>query len=204
MRQSRLSRFNAVKAALDAKGDVFIEEYIAKHFNGERPTKFYEICVNHITHPGIGYHIAELPVASISYHWSLPYFDRRPSEDNIETAIKLLDHELDPKRIFVLTKVNERLGTSSWAHPITLFDNPEPGKASVTFTPGALDGELSRLIDIFVPKKGQFRCRYCNKATDKEKKVSGVIIARQYHNMRAEFDYCSSQCHTHDQMAHEG
>ena len=204
MRQSRLSRFNAVKDELDAKGDAFVEEYIAEHLAGETPTKFYEISVNHVTHPGVGYHIAELPVVNIGYHWKLPWFDKRPSEDNIDAARKLLDEPLDPKWIMVNTEFAKSYGKSSWSHSIALFDNPEPGMASVSFVPGALDEDLARLIDVFVPKAGQFKCRYCGKATDEGKKVRGVIIARQYPNMRAEFDYCSGQCATHDQMAHEG
>ena len=47
-------------------------------------------------------------------------------------------------------------------------------------------------------------CKYCGKIIEKGEEVSGVVIARQYPNMRGEFVYCSKTCNTHDQMAHEG
>ena len=60
------------------------------------------------------------------------------------------------------------------------------------------------LRDIYIPKEGQFCCRYCGKATDEGAKITSTIIARQYPGMRKSFDYCSARCGSYDQMAHEG
>lgn len=60
------------------------------------------------------------------------------------------------------------------------------------------------LKDVYIPKFGQFACRYCGKATDNDKKYVGTVFARQYPGGRQKFDYCSTRCASYDQMAHEG
>lgn len=195
MRKSRLSRFNDVKAQLIAISDEFINNY----FPNGKPSVFYEIQVNY-TKFKEGYHILECPVRDIHYYWKLPYFNGRPSESDIEKAMEMLECDLKPQLIFIATETADHC---SWAHPVTAFDDFESGRRC-SFSREKLEPELASLIDTFVPKEGQFKCRYCGKATDNASKVVGTIIARQYPGMRASFDYCSKTCHSYDQMGHEG
>ena len=78
----------------------------------------------------------------------------------------------------------------------------DDGKASLI--PEELEPEIARLKALYNCKEGQFKCGYCGKATDEDKKVKDVVIARQYPGMRKEFDYCSTKCASYNQMAHEG
>ena len=200
MRQSRLAVFNEVKAQLDAKGEEFIKQYFC-HLSP--PKVFYEIRVNYRTHPEIGYHIAECPVTQVTYYWQLPWFNKRPTPEDIEKLRALLDSTLDSKWIRIHTAI---AGEGSWAHAPALFgDTWERGQPQCSFDREDLEPELARLIETYVPKPGQFKCRYCSKATDESKKVKGTIISRQYSGFQSrEFGYCSKECNCFDQMAHEG
>ena len=91
MRQSRLEQFNEIKERLAAKGEGFIQQY----FCGNAPKVFYEIRVNYRTHPEIGYHIAECPVTQITYYWQLPWFNKRPTPEDVDKVRALLAQPMD-------------------------------------------------------------------------------------------------------------
>jgi hypothetical protein len=195
MRQSNLTKFNEIKSQLDAKGAAFAHA----HFGGNPPQAYYKIDVNYTTHPGVGYHIAEMPVTSIRYAWRLPYFSKRPSDADVEKARALLGEEMKPEGLYLHSTV----GATSLSVPVAALDAFSNGQ-QCSRSREKLEPILADLIAVYVLKDGQFACRYCRKATDEKSKHVGVIIARQYPGGRKSFDYCSAKCNSHDQMGHEG
>jgi hypothetical protein len=204
VRRSRLSQFNEIKAQLEAKGAAFVAEC----FKDGRPTVFYEIKIDFVKYPGQGYHIAECPVTDIRYGWQFvwaPWCRKRPSVEDVAKMRQMLDTPPDASHVLVCSELRESYGKVSWANPLAYFDNPRPGYGEYySFHRENLADKLAYLIETYIPKEGQFKCHYCGKATDNAKKIRGTVIAAQYPNMRAEFDYCSGECNGHDQMAHEG
>ncbi len=196
MRQSNLTKFNEIKSRLDAKG----AEFANVHFAGSLPSSFYQIDVNYTLHPGVGYHIAERPVTEVRYAWRLPYFNKRPSDADVEKARLLLDQEMKLENLFM----DWRVGNTSGAAPVTDLDAFPVGGRKISLDRKNLEPILAGLIAVYVPMEGQFCCKYCRKATDEKSKHIGTIIARQYPGGRKAFDYCSRQCHGGDQMGHEG
>ena len=196
MKQSRLSQFNAIRDLLDARAEAFIDE----RFPAGRPSTFYQIDVNYTKYKE-GYHIAECPVTQIRYSWSLPWFSARPSAEQIELARRKIDCAMGDENVFLHTAN----GNASWAVPLSRVDDIQyQCGLPCSFDRQRLEPELSRLIAVYVPKEGQFKCKQCGKATDNAKKYVGTIIARQYPGMRAKFDFCSRECASHCQMGHEG
>ena len=53
-------------------------------------------------------------------------------------------------------------------------------------------------------KDGDIPCTYCGKAIPKTSAIKDYVIARQYPGGRKDFLYCSGQCASYNQMAHEG
>jgi len=126
------------------------------------------------------------------------WFQKRPSREQVAKMEAFAEQPLDPTDICI--HVQQENGRKSTG--VRLNDLSEEKTWSIC--KDTIEARAAHLREIYIPKEGQFKCRYCGKATDNDQKVVGTIIARQYPNMRAKFDYCSSQCNSYDQMAHEG
>lgn len=143
---------------------------------------------------GVNYHI--LRVESVSL-----FFDKRPSNEQVASMERISEMPLELKRIFLHVRVKrERFGTTSAA--VNIPDLQRGNKYSTT--EDAVKARAVELQELYLTKDGQFKCRYCGKATDNDKKHVGTVIAAQYPGGRKDFDYCSGRCAGHDQMAHEG
>ena len=73
-----------------------------------------------------------------------------------------------------------------------------------TFDRSLLEEALQRNIEFYTLKEGDISCAYCGRATPATTAVKDYVIARQYPNGRKQFEYCSGECATHNQMSHEG
>jgi hypothetical protein len=196
MRQSRLSQFNEIKSSLDARAEAFIDEC----FPVGRPSTFYMIDVNYMKHKE-GYNIAECPVTKITYSWNLPWFKVRPSDEQVRIAAVKLHSMMKNENVFLHTENDN----ASFAVPLPRMDDfLNRCSLPCSFDRQKLEPELARLIEVYVCKEGQFKCKQCGAATDNAKKYVGTIFARQYPGMRAQFDFCSHECASHCQMGHEG
>lgn len=132
-----------------------------------------------------------------------PYFNKRPSSNDV-LKMKILSEnlseaELNKSEIRIYVKEGNR----SWASSYTEI---ESGKVALTESElqSKLEEKIKHYEDNYRLSDNQFACSYCGKAVDNDKKIIGTVISRQYQNFRKDFDYCSSRCASHDQMAHEG
>lgn len=76
---------------------------------------------------------------------------------------------------------------------------------AMAFSPEELQPELERRHELYDLKEGQIHCQYCHKATDEDKAISYRVISyRNYGPGGRLGKYCSKQCASYDQMAHEG
>ena len=195
---TNLEKYKMYEIIVDDIGDKFC----ISHFPDGFPEKIYEISVNFTKYEN-GYFIREGIVTDVGYSFRgelrKPWFDKRPSRKDVEKikemSEKILTEVLDKNNIFI----HLRLENTTWATSLEALDN---GKASLD--EDSLILERERLIEKYIPKEGQFKCSYCGCATDDNMKLTEEIISRQYRNFRKKFDYCSSKCASHDQMAHEG
>ncbi len=74
----------------------------------------------------------------------------------------------------------------------------------LSFDRSALEEKQKANYEKFHLKDGDIPCAYCGKAIPETSAIKDYVIARQYQNYRKEFLYCSSQCASYNQMAHEG
>ncbi len=144
---------------------------------------------------GQKYEPQEWVVDKIRYNTAM-YIRTNPTNEQVQRVQDMVEQDIEP----ALVVLHVRQDNSSTG--VKLSDLQE-GKIWST-SRSAIVERAAELCEIYIPKDGQFSCRYCRKATDDKDKFVGTIIARQYPGMRAKFDYCSGRCASHDQMAHEG
>jgi len=196
---TNLEKYKKYEAIMDKLGHDFAMSF----FPNGLPDKVYRVSINHTKYKN-GYYVQEAKVDKIMYHFKenfrKPYFDKRPNRENVSKIKKIVEgltcQDLNEEDICL--HVSD--GRTSWG--MHLKDFKEGNNAS--FVKNTLEPIVKGLVEKYVPKEGQFKCEYCGKATDIDKKVVDTVISRQYTNFKKEFDYCSGRCAAHNQMAHEG
>lgn len=199
---NNIEKYKQYEEIIDEIGRNFCESF----FPGGLPDKIYRIGTNFQKYE-YGLFVEEAKIESISYHFKnefrKPYFHKRPSKEQVE-QIKALSERLS---IDDLEKSNVCLhvksGNSGWGVKLNELDEKKS-----SFDRNDMTVILAERIEFYKANylvgENQFACAYCRKATDNDKKVTRDIISRQYSNFRKSFDYCSTECASHDQMAHEG
>lgn len=174
---------------MQGERQMMAEHIVAKAI-GPLPSVVYEVGP-----PGRNYEPQEWIIEKIGAKDPMgTWFDKRPTRKVIE-AMKAAPPVAEQD---VYIHVQNGKG---WSTAISL-EGLENGRWS--FNRDEIERKAEAMREKYVAKEGEFNCKHCNRATDEAKKVRGTIIARQYPNMRATFDFCSQECHSHHQMAHEG
>jgi hypothetical protein len=174
-----------------------------------------------IKQPALIYHInnrkvAELEVTGVSYCdrdfvW-MPEWNKRPSSQVVERMetlySKLVNSGLDKKHVRVgFKQVGER-GSSTWSTELHRYQTKNYSEDKIKLQK-ILDVQIEEHNKIYLAGENQFNCSYCRKATHDSKKVEKEIIFRTRNSFgacvgRKAQHYCSLECGSHDQMAHEG
>lgn len=185
-KQSRLTQFNEYKEIYQKKAHGLVLEKL-----GKIPEVLY--CTGWA---GENYDPQEWAVMHVTGPWVQgTYFDKRPSAECVERMKEACKSDIDMDGV---TLHVQRGGSSTGVHIADLgkkwFESRNEAEA-----------EAQVLRAKFIARDGQFNCRYCRVATDNSKKVRGTIVSRMYApSYQKEFDYCSEECASCDQMAHEG
>lgn len=189
--------------------DKIANDFCISFFPDGVPEYMYDIHKNFSKHEH-GYYIRKAKVTDISYRFikeeKKPFYTKRPSNKavlEIKQLSEILSETIDQSNVFIHFQEKGDIHNTSWA---TNYDDFISGELSIN--KDGMEPLLKKKIDFYISnyvlKENQFSCAYCWKATDNDKKTSRDIISRQYDNYRKSFDYCSIECASHDQMAHEG
>lgn len=202
MRITNIEKYRKYETVLDKIASDF-----CKQFFPVTPKYLYSIGKNCRKYDNGGYYIRKSEVVKILYHFKnefmKPDFNKRPSNNNI-ARIKLLSETItasDMSEDNICVHVKD--GNTSWGFHLKDFKNGNVSE-NIKDIQILLQKEIEHYKEYYLVKDGQFACAYCGKATDNDKKVTDVVIARQYPNFRKSFDYCSKKCASYNQMAHEG
>ena len=199
---TNLEKYNSYKLIIDKTCDDFCTSL----FPNGLPIYFYDISVNFNKHES-GYYIRTAKTERLNYSLDgdikMPFFNKRPSNKDVN-RIKLISEWLsveimDRANVFIFMKN----GSTSWATRITEIDKKNLS-ANKNDMKAILKEKIKHYNANYLVNDGQFSCTYCRKATDNDKKVVKNVISRQYNNYKKSFDYCSDECASRNQMAHEG
>ena len=192
---TNLERFSAAKRALDSRAEQAVIAAL-----GSVPEQLWRL-------GGKGQNYDPLPVTVTGAKCNISgaagkslWFNKRPSREQVSEIEKVVDRPLDPDCAMLGVEWRDSVGATSAA--VKLSDIEAGERFYLTEAEAA--AEASKMREAYIAKDGQFCCQYCGRATDDAARVQGTIIARQYPGMRRTSDYCSQQCVSYDQMAHEG
>ena len=184
-----LERYNAAKTEIDEKAKSLAVDVL-----GKIPLELFAVGGG-----GRNYDPETWLVTDI--HGRSPngtYFNKRPSKNAVTIMEEAASAKAELDGVFIGIVRTGAIGRTSASAKLSVIGDmyfltkQEAEKKACTFR------------EKYICKADQFNCKYCSVATDNDLKITSTVIARQYPNMRAEFDYCSSRCASYDQMAHEG
>ena len=188
---TNIEKFKAATASLNERArQAFIAEF------GTVPEYVWRVGGK-----GLNYDPEKWRVDHVSYQYMGAgevglWFAKRPSREQVSEIERIAAVPIARERVCL----HVRQKNSS-----TACKPPDLSEAKTwSLSAEVIATRAQELRDIYIPKEGQFCCRYCAKATDEGAKITSTIIARQYPGMRKSFDYCSARCGSYDQMAHEG
>ena len=188
---TNIEKFEAAKVLLNERArQTFIAEF------GSVPEYVW-----HIGGKGLNYDPEKWHVDHVSYSYVGAgevglWFAKKPSREQVSEIERIAAGSIAQERVFLhVCKKN----SSTACKPSDLLE-----AKAWSLSAEVIATRAQELRDIYIPKEGQFCCRYCGKATDESAKITSTVIARQYPGMRKSFDYCSARCGSYDQMAHEG
>lgn len=199
---SNLEKYRMYERTIDQITNSFCESLFPDGY----PARLYDLGMNFNLHK-YGSYIREAEVDVVDYRLTgkltKPYFNKRPSKDNVERIKDIAESMPNMDLLVENVLIHVREGHGFWARPYTDLAMGTCSLDRTSMEPKLL-AATERYISTYLVGDGQFACAYCRKATDVSNKIVGTIISRQYTNFRKQFDYCSNECATHDQCAHEG
>lgn len=182
------------------------EKYINNFFKDKvRPTRMFEI---------VGYYkLRECIITDITYRFKSFHRLSHPTREDVKRIKGRFDvpQWYEPTDIILHYTYKDRwesskgkIKTASITGNIPYCDVLESNTRSFELNI-KMQEELDRRMRLYKLKSGDVRCTYCGKAVQKEKAIKRTIINyKQFGPKGKEYQYCSSECGVHDQMAHEG